>query len=126
MKAITTSLAKDLRVQHRVRLSCTLSAYIHYSLVCCCWQIHWNCLQYVKSNIMTRLLSQCPWGVHFAVSRAFTPGCSKMTSPSFVHKVRATTLSLSGCLHLKLLVLYPLSYLLCRLASTILSELQAY
>lgn len=57
MKAIITYRAKDLRVQCWIRLTCTWSACIYYSLVCRCRQIHRNYLQYVKSNIMTRLLS---------------------------------------------------------------------
>lgn len=57
MKAIITYPVKDLRVQYRVRLTRTWSACIYYSLVCRCRQIHRNYLQYVKSNIMTRLLS---------------------------------------------------------------------
>lgn len=57
MKAIMTYPEKGLRVQDRVRLTCTWSAFIYYSLVCRCRQIHRNYLQYVKSNITTRLLS---------------------------------------------------------------------
>lgn len=57
MKAIVTYLGYDVRVRLRVRLTCTWRACIYNSFLGRCRQIHRNYLQYVKSNILTQLLS---------------------------------------------------------------------